>query len=394
MSLKKLTLEFLASALSLGAQGEKLVRLLPLRYVEDERVRRMAEKVQDGQPLGAHELLLLGEAKANAGMLERPELYLDALLAEGFAHDTQRWTDSVRQALEGRRLDEVRELLSAPPLELRREDETDLATVLESLEDVGSNVIPLSPQLPRLEERWGPLLPGGVYTIAAPEGTGKSALAEQLMLDAAAVGVPCVDFTIELSTEARALRYAQHLYGSAVGPMAFYNRWRNPTGYDRVRAEKARNALAELPLYVESGVENVHHMLSLADRYISRRGARLFTVDFIQAMSGEKGADDPYTVITQAMKLLYSFARDNQVTFLVLSQMNRDGVKAAYEGKPITNNALEGSSKIGQFSWVVSFIIRNPETGLYTLHVTKNRATGMLGELPLDYDGDHLTFKT
>jgi replicative DNA helicase len=143
---------------------------------------------------------------------------------------------------------------------------------------------------------------------------------------------------------------------------------------------------------VESGVENIHHLLSLADRYISRRNAKLFTVDFIQAMSGERGQEDPYTVITQAMKLLYTFARDNQVTFLVLSQMNREGVKAAMEGKALNNTALEGSGKIGQFSWVVSFIIKN-EVGA-TMHTTKNRPTGMLGQIPLRYNGAYLSFHT
>jgi replicative DNA helicase len=352
----------------------------------------MVERLQDGQPLSAQELLLLQEAKANAGYLERPELYLDALLAEGFAQEVREHAGQLQQALEGSDLTLVRDLLSKPPLEMRRDDETDLGTVLDSLESSELQVIGLGKGLEGLEDVWGPLLPGGVYTIAAPEGTGKSALAEQIMLDAAINGISCVDFSIELSSEARALRYAQHLYGPQVGPMAFYNRRRNPMGFNETDATKAKQALSGLPLYVESGVENIHHLLSLADRYISRRNAKLFTVDFIQAMSGERGQEDPYTVITQAMKLLYTFARDNQVTFLVLSQMNREGIKAALEGKPLNNTALEGSGKIGQFSWVVGFIIKN-EAGV-ALHTTKNRATGMLGTLPLRYDGSYLTFST
>jgi replicative DNA helicase len=375
-----------------GAQGEKLIRLLPLRYISNERIRRMVERVQDGQPLSAHELLLIQEAKANAGYLERPELYLDALLSEGFAQEVRQHASEIQQAVQENNLALVRDLLSKPPLEMRRDDETDLGAVLESLETNDLQVISLGKNLEGIENIWGPLLPGGVYTIAAPEGSGKSALAEQIMLNAATAGVSCVDFSIELSSEARALRYAQHLYGPSVGPMAFYNRLRNPRGFNEADSAKAKQALSGLPLYVESGVENIHHLLSLADRYISRRNAKLFTVDFIQAMSGERGQEDPYTVITQAMKLLYTFARDNQVTFLVLSQMNREGVKAAMEGKALNNTALEGSGKIGQFSWVVSFIIKN-EVGA-TMHTTKNRPTGMLGQIPLRYNGAYLSFHT
>ncbi|MDX2005276.1 MAG: DnaB-like helicase C-terminal domain-containing protein [Meiothermus sp.] len=390
--LRKLALEFMASAVTLGPEGERLLFMLPDRYVEDERLKEVLHKLQTKQPLMAGELMLLQDAKASAGNLERPEMYLDALLLGGFSDEVTKYSAEIQTHLRSGDLSTVRDLLSKPPLEINRDEGNDVGSILEANDTVTDNTIPLGSSLVGLETVWGPLMPTAVYTIAAPEGTGKSALAEQIMLETAFQGIGVVDFSVELAANVRAMRYMQHLYGADVGPRAFYGRKQLGSTYNETLANKAKAQLKGLPLYIEEGVENIHAILSRARHYMNTKNCKVFCVDFVQALSGDKSGEDPYTTITQAMRLLFAFARDSGATFLVTSQMNKEGVKSAYAGAPITNTALEGSSKIGQFSWVVSFIIRDPTTGGHILHTTKNRTGGSLGQTPMTYDGQHLTF--
>lgn len=388
---RRLEQEFLASVYMLGADGLQFLRRVPLKYFS-ERNRRIAERLLEGRALPAGDILLL-EDVASREVLDHPESYVHTLYLEGYMDEVERFANSLKKAASFRNEFEVEMLLSNPPLQESLEDEEyAVGSVLEQLGGGPEYTIPVPGTLPTFATYWGPMMPGGVYVVAAPEGVGKSALAEQFALEVAMSGMPVVDFTLELAPEVRVLRYMQHLYGPSVGPMAYYSR----KGWNPEEAEKARKHLAELPLFVVSGVDSVNRMLAVADKFVSK-GAKLFIVDFIQSIASDDGSTDLYSVITNAMKQIFRFARDRQVVFMVLSQMNREGVRRATqpdkEGRtfPPDNTAIEGSSKIPQYAWVVTFVLPQSNSSR-KVWVTKNRTGGLTGEFEVAYNGEYLTF--
>ncbi|AYJ74726.2 replicative DNA helicase [Thermus phage phiFa] len=380
---ERLELAVLAAAYQ-TPDGVKALQRVPLRYFTNPIHRRIAERLLEGLPLGG-EALMLRDVALSQG-LPPLEQAINDLLLEGYLREVEQHAAKIHKACLSRDLSQVNDLITSFPTEpFHTGEEYTISMLLEELEEP-SYTIPLPPELLGLQNLWGPLYPGGVYVVAAPEGAGKSALAEQTALHAARQGIAVVDFTLELAAQVRVLRYLQHLGGAAVGPQAYFQ-----GRLDREKLAQYREELHNLPLHIVSGTDDVHAMLAAAERF---EDARLFVVDFVQSLG--VGDVDQYTLITNAMKQIFRYARDTNTIWLVLSQMNREGLRRVLyndSGQPVPpdNTALEGSSKIAQYAWTVTFILPRSQASR-DVWVTKNRIGGITGHVQATYVGEYLTF--
>lgn len=388
-SKERLELTVLSAAYHAGADGIKQLMRVPLHYFSNPTYRRVAEKLIDGQPLGGESLLLRDIAIVQG--LPPLEQAVNDLLLEGYLREVEHHASRVQQACVRRDLGQVSDLITSFPTEpFSTGEEYTISMLLDDLNEP-QYTVDLPPELAGLQKIWGPLYPGGVYVVAAPEGVGKSAFAEQLALHAAKSGYPVVDFTLELAAQVRVLRYLQHLGGADVGPQAYFQKTVN-----REKLSKLKNDLANLPLYIVSGTDDIHSIIGTAERFTESQGAKVFVLDFVQSLVGGENTDQ-YTLITNAMKQIFRFARDTGTVWLVLSQMNREGVRRALYGDqsgqpvPPDNTAIEGSSKVPQYAWVVSFILpKSPHQR--EIWTTKNRIGGLTTHVTANYIGEYLTF--
>lgn len=386
---ERLELTVLSAAYHAGPEGVKQLLRIPFHYFSNPTYRRIAEKLAEGQPLGGEALLLRDVAIVQG--LPPLEQAVNDLLLEGYLHEVERHAAKVQQACLKRDLGLVSDLLTSFPTEpFSTGEEYTISMLLDDLSEP-PYTIDLPPELTGLQKVWGPLYPGGVYVVAAPEGVGKSAFAEQIALHAAKNGYPVVDLTLELAAQVRVLRYLQHLGGADVGPQAYFQKTVNQEKLKALREE-----LAELPLFIVSGTDDIHSIMGTAERFVEHKEAKLFVVDFVQSLVGGENTD-LYTLITNAMKQIFRFARDTGTIWLVLSQMNREGVRRALYGSdngqplPPDNTAIEGSSKVPQYAWVVSFILPK-SSHQREIWTTKNRIGGLTTHVTANYIGEYLTF--
>jgi replicative DNA helicase len=388
-SKERLELTVLSAAYHAGPDGVKQLMRVPLHYFSNPTYRRIAEKLIDDQPLGGESLLLRDIAIVQG--LPPLEQAVNDLLLEGYLREVEHHATRVQQACVRRDLGQVSDLITSFPTEpFSTGEEYTISMLLDNLNEP-QYTVDLPPELAGLQKIWGPLYPGGVYVVAAPEGVGKSAFAEQIALHAAKSGYPVVDFTLELAAQVRVLRYLQHLGGADVGPQAYFQKTVN-----REKLSKLKSDLANLPLYIVSGTDDIHSIIGTAERFTESQGAKVFVLDFVQSLVGGENTDQ-YTLITNAMKQIFRFARDTGTVWLVLSQMNREGVRRVLYGDqngqpvPPDNTAIEGSSKVPQYAWVVSFILpKSPHQR--EIWTTKNRIGGLTTHVTANYIGEYLTF--
>ena len=195
---------------------------------------------------------------------------------------------------------------------------------------------------------------GELIIVAGRPGMGKTALALTMgrnaaVLDKTGIGM----FSLEMANHQLAMRLLcaegrvdSHLVRTGKLPK---NQWKN--------LSIAVGQLAEAPIFLDDtpGM-SVLEIRAKARRLKAEKGVGLIIVDYLQLMSGPKGAESRQQEISQISRSLKSLAKEIEVPIIALSQLSR-AVENRSDRRPQLSDLRE-SGAIEQDADVVIFLYR------------------------------------
>lgn len=225
------------------------------------------------------------------------------------------------------------------------------------------------------------LYAGQLVIIAARPGVGKTSLALQM---AANLSGNVLFFSLEMS---RTELLARRLSG-----LAAVEAWRIETG--KVNDEEARRVLAaqdairqtEGDLVIIDRLSDINGILNTARRFIRRDGISAMFIDYLTLMTGGRGETQNLR-ISDITRRLKSFATENNITIILLSQLNR---AIEYHAREPILSDLRDSGAIEQDADVVIFI-HEDENGTHLIFA-KNRK-GRTGKKQIEFEKRYTRFK-
>lgn len=218
---------------------------------------------------------------------------------------------------------------------------------------------------PRLDAITGGLAPGALVTVAARTGVGKTALACNIALHAAAsCGVLFVSLEMGRGEIMRRLVSAAHRVARPNTELTG-DQIRDMTGgalrFDLL--EEAAGRIAKLDLRIlDAAAPSAAQVEDAAD------GARVVIYDYLQLAPADSG-DNRQEQVAGAARALKTLAMSNGATVVALSQVNRQA--EAEPGRVPKLHQLRESGAIEQDSnqvWMLT-----PHEGRLKAHVAKNR---------------------
>lgn len=171
------------------------------------------------------------------------------------------------------------------------------------------------------------LMPGNFITMAGRPGMGKSTLAINMMIWLATQGVPCMFWSLEMSTN----ELVQKL-------VAYFS------GIDSTRIRdcqimedevalymEAMNTISQLPIHILSPADDeevddelassVDHFRSTARLMVAQHGIKVIFIDYLQLLEGK--SDNRVQELSKITRSLKRFALRYGVVIIALSQLNR-----------------------------------------------------------------------
>jgi replicative DNA helicase len=228
----------------------------------------------------------------------------------------------------------------------------------------GTGILGLSTGLTGLDRALGGLAPGNLIIIAGRPGMGKTSLALNIASNVARgfnsttggrsgpAGVAV--YSLEMGAAELAMRAVSELSGTPSSAMRS-----GSFGFaDMARMMKARDQLADVPLYIDrSGGLTVSQLSTRARRLKRQKNIELIVIDYLQLIGsgGNRGGNrvQEVTDITIGLKAL---AKELDVPVVALSQLSRK-VEDRADKRPQLSDLRESGS-IEQDADIVLFVYR------------------------------------
>ncbi len=230
-----------------------------------------------------------------------------------------------------------------------------------------------------------------LVTIAARPSQGKTALACQVALKAAAAGTPVLFVTLEMPACDLVQRMLAHLSGVPL----------NAIRYGMVPEQLGNfNAASDnfefLPIrFIERGSYTTEQLAVDVEREVEMHGAQLLVLDYVQLMRPTRKCDRREQEVAEVYSTLCRIKGDNNIAVVALAQLNRDVEKS--ERKPRMSDIRESGAAEND-SDVVMFIHKHAkekdaEDAPVTLVVGKNR-NGATGDIECVFHRPIFTFSS
>lgn len=233
--------------------------------------------------------------------------------------------------------------------------------------------------------------PGDLVIIAGRPGMGKTTIAVQAAIHAAANGRPALVLSMEMTDK----QLGQRLIAMAgsVPLSAVLNG--NLEGENGERISAAVGRLHELPLTIhEQGGLTLFDVCTLARGEKRKNGLGILVIDYVQLMAGD--GDNRNQQIEQISRGLKALAKELAVPVLLLSQLNR-AVETRTNRRPMSSDLRESGS-LEQDADAILMIYRDevynpdsPDAGTAEVNITKNRQ-GSTGTARLAFRGETTSF--
>jgi replicative DNA helicase len=206
-----------------------------------------------------------------------------------------------------------------------------------------------------LDEAIDGIAPGEVLTVVARPQVGKSALASQVLVNAAIEGEPCVFFSLEMPREQAFERVVMQRLGLTRSRVEFLaaDAWHGLT--DEARA--ALNALTMSLLIVDrgkSGIADLDASMLEAAATLGR-APRLVAIDYLGLLSSGAKNLPLYQRVSEAAVDVKAFAKRHQVAVLLASQAGRDADSEKTEGAK--SLGLDAARDSGQVEEAADFLV-------------------------------------
>ncbi len=233
--------------------------------------------------------------------------------------------------------------------------------------------------------------PGDLVIIAGRPGMGKTTIAVQAAIHAAANGRPALVLSMEMSDKQLGQRLIA-MAGNAPLSAVLNGDLEGENG-ERISAAVGR--LHDLPLTIhEQGGLTLFDVCTLARGEKRKNGLGLLVIDYVQLMAGD--GDNRNQQIEQISRGLKALAKELAVPVLLLSQLNR-AVEARTNRRPMSSDLRESGS-LEQDADAILMIYRDevynadsPDAGTAEVNITKNRQ-GSTGTARLAFRGETTSF--
>ncbi len=263
---------------------------------------------------------------------------------------------------------------------------------IKSRRGLPGGVTGVSTRLKEMDRMTAGLQPGDLVVLAGRPSMGKTALAFNMLANAAEDGVPGLAFSLEMGS----VEIGERLLSRKTGVDSQRIRTGRLDDEEMSTIQWGCAALARVPVFIDPSPSlSVVDVRVRARRIHAKCGVGLIVVDYLQLMRGIYGGERNQEVaeISRGLKTL---ARELQVPVLALSQLNR-GVEDRADKRPRLADLRE-SGAIEQDADVVLFIFRDDyyrdnsaKKGLATVIVSKHRK-GPTGEFDLYFDKEYSRF--
>ena len=200
----------------------------------------------------------------------------------------------------------------------------------------------------------GGLEAGTLNVLAGRPGSGKSSLGQQWAVAVARIGVPVLEFSLEMSGASLGRRILSAASGVPIGRM---RRGEHAPYTDRLIA--ARAELADMALTVHDGSRMSAAEIATKCRVQSRtKGLGLIVVDHLHLVRPEDASarHGPTAAVTETVDAMLGIAKQFNVPVLLLAQLNR-GVESRDDHRPGVAD-LRQSGAIEQDADTISFVYR------------------------------------
>lgn len=213
-----------------------------------------------------------------------------------------------------------------------------------------------------VQDLTGPLLPGKLYIIPGPSGSGKSALAQQIGEFVAGNGHPVLMFEAEMEEE----EVAGRTLAAATGITA--NRIEGGgLAYDEFeKLSEANKARRHLPFYIDASTRmSLASVRGRSMRMQRLKGLSLIIVDHIRYMQKPDPKMGEFEAIQGNLQGLKRLAKDMGVPVIVLGQF-KQGERAGPVRPPVIDDcyggsAIEQEADILLMMWREEYMLRRRE---------------------------------
>jgi replicative DNA helicase len=234
-------------------------------------------------------------------------------------------------------------------------------------------------------------LPTGEMTIiAARPGDGKTALAMQVLEHIGEHHAePSGIFSIEMNGRSLVTRMVL----SRTGLPSVALRKGELTEKQKKIRDKALGEIGKLPIYIEdSSIATIPHIERTAKQWIAG-GIKFLALDYIQLMSaGKMGSGDTRAnFVGECARALKRIAKDGDVPFLVLSQLNRDSTKM--KRKP-TSADLKESGDLEQVADNIVIVHPDRDNPPYVDLILDKWRNGPKGIISTQFDSSRTRFES
>lgn len=265
---------------------------------------------------------------------------------------------------------------------------------LEQLYERGEAITGLHTGFTDLDELLGGLQPGALYVIGGRPGMGKTAIALNMATHAAADSkTPTLVFSLEMSR----LELTQRILCAEARIDS--KRVRNGQLYERdwARVTAAIDRLADIPLWIDDDPSlSIMELRAKARRLASKHDLGLIVVDYVQLMTGRRGAENRQLEVAEISRGLKVLARELNCPVVALSQLSRN-VEGREDKRPKLSDLRE-TGALEQDSDVVLFCYRDEvykptsdDRGTAEILVSKHR-NGPVGQVRLSYQSEFTRF--
>ena len=226
---------------------------------------------------------------------------------------------------------------------------------LEHLFSRGEDITGLATGYRDLDQLLAGLQPSNLVVIGARPAMGKTAFALGMVANAGIeLRKPVLLFSLEMSH----LELTQRLLSSEAKVDATRMRTGKLHEADWPKIGNAISRMSEAPIFIDDNPNlTVMDIRARARRLKSREGLSLVVVDYLQLMTGRRGAENRQVEVSEISRGLKILARELEVPVVALSQLSR-GLESRQDKRPMLADLLEsGSSE--QDADVVLFLYRD-----------------------------------
>lgn len=215
--------------------------------------------------------------------------------------------------------------------------------------------------------------PGHVIALAGYTSQGKSTLLAQMVVDACEAGARCLGFSVEDSRHDKGIKF--------IANVADVSQKRLMTGNISGIEDRVNMAVGQMmdwSLLIYDDIYTIDEMRLKVKKHKLQDSIDIVFLDYIQNIQGE---GSQYEVMSRATKVIQKMAKEIKVTFIFVSQVTNESMKANSEVL-----GLKGAGELAAAPDIVLWIKRIKGQGkerFLDCNVRKNRPFGETGTIPL-----------